>query len=257
MRFPLRLRAALLNSRVSFLWSGVSAPRPIFVFSPCVRHVSPCARFDEKSTELEWHSPAECVSRAQTIGSPAVWLSGAEPLLHPEIGSVANSVVESGRHVFLHTSGYGLRQRIHEFRPDSRLFLTLDFLGREEVHNRAMGRSDAFQRSLEAIRAAKLSGFLISAHLSVTAQTNLCDIGELIEFLDSRDVDGFIVSSGGHAIGDEASALTETLEDARAMIRSSPWENFSRLLDKAYEQLATTAQPAKLSGAENAFEEGD
>ena len=258
MRFPFRLRAALLNSRVSALWSGATAPLPIFLLSPCVAHDSPRARLDQQSTELEWHLPAECVSRAQNAGARVVWLSGAEPLLHPEIGAVANSLVESGCHVFLHTNGYGLRQRIHEFRPDSRLFLTLDFAGREEAHNREMGRGDAFQRSLEAIHAAKLSGFLVAAHLSVTAETNLCDVGELIEFFDGKDVDGFIVSSGGHAMGDEALALSETLADARAMIRSGPWENFSRLLDKAHEQLSAVRRPAKLPGtSENAFEEGD
>src|SRR5215470_10789865 len=207
MRFPLGLRAALLNSRISGILGGASTRQPISVFSACATHPSPRLNFDEPSTELEWHSAEVCIARANGSKAPVVWLSGTDPLFHPEIASLADGIVRSDRHVFLHTNGYSLRQRIHEFRPDSRLFLTLDFAGREEIHNRTTGRADAFQRSLEAIRAAKLSGFLVAAHFAVTDETNSCDVGELIEFLDEKDVDGFIVSGGGHAAGLGAEAL--------------------------------------------------
>jgi hypothetical protein len=152
--------------------------------------------------------------------------------------------------VFVHTSGYNLRQRIHEFRPDSRLFLVFELAGREEAHNKAVGLTDAFHRSMEAFRAAKLSGFLVAAHVTVTTETDPCDIGELIEFLDKRDVDGFMVTAGRHL----DPSIRRNLEDSRSLIRFGRWERFSALLDASYAQPA----PAKLiSPSENAFEEGD
>src|SRR5438874_6690090 len=139
MRFPLRLSAALFQSKMSSLLRGSSASAPIFRFSPCVTHFTSRAPFDENSTELEWHSPAEGAARVRAISAPVVWIGGVEPLLHPEAGSFANAIVTTDRYVFFHTSGYNLRQRIHEFRPDSRLFLTLEFeIGRASCRERGV-----------------------------------------------------------------------------------------------------------------------
>lgn len=236
MRFPLRLSAAIFKTRVSALLASVSGSQVIF-----------------HRTAAE-----DQIARAKNANAPIVWIGGEEPLLHPEIGRFANDLLEGNRYVFLHTDGYSLRQRIHAFRPDSRLFLTIEFAGREENHNRAMGRTDAFQRSLEGIRAAKLSGFLVAAHFTVTSETDPCEIGELIEWLDNKDVDGFIVSTGGQTATGQNAALSETLSDARAMIRCGRWENFSRLLEASYVHPAPAREQEKLSASgENAFEEGD
>jgi MoaA/NifB/PqqE/SkfB family radical SAM enzyme len=236
MRFPLRLSAALLKTKLSTLLAGSPSSSPIF-------HMTPSE---------------DGIAQAKSANSPIVWLGGEEPLLHPEIGRLANDLLEDNRHVFLHTDGYNLRQRIHAFRPDSRLFLTLQFAGLEGTHNRVMGRSDAFRRSLEGIRAAKLSGFLIAAHFTVTPETDACEIGELIECLDNRDVDGFIVSSGGQVVAGKKTSLSETLADARAMIRCSRWENFSRLLEDSYSDGASIRTLEKMSApGEGAYEEGD
>ena len=236
MRFPLRLSADLFKAKVSNLFAGGSAMPPILRVVP-----------DENTFA--------CASQTE---SPVIWLGGMEPLLNPEIEGLANSLLELNRYVFLHTDGHNLRQRIHAFRPDPRLFLTLEFAGREETHNLAMGRPDAFRRSFEGIRAAKLSGFLVAAHFTITSETDPCEIGELVESLDNKDVDGFIVSSGGRTATGQNATLSETLADARAMIRCGRWENFSRLLEASYARPSRACEPEKLSASgENAFEEGD
>ena len=256
MRFPFRLSAGLFKTKVSGILSGTSSAPPVFRFNPSVAHLTVRERFEETSTAPEWHSPEECAARVRAISSPVVWIGGTEPLLHPEIGRAANAIVETDRFVFIHTSGYNLRNRIHEFRPDSRLFLTHEFVGREEIHNRAVGLPDAFQRSIEALRAAKLSGFHIAAHITVTPETDACDVGELIEFLDKKDVDGFIVTAAGQASGN--SSLAEALADVRAMIRCGRWENFSRLLETSFADTAKVTAPKKVvASAESVFEEGD
>jgi MoaA/NifB/PqqE/SkfB family radical SAM enzyme len=256
MRFPFRLSAGLLKAKISGLSGGPASGVPIFRFNLCPAHPGKRERFEQASAELSWHSPEECAAQVRRNSSPVVWIGDTEPLLHPEIGRAANAMVETGRFVFIHTSGYSLRNRIHEFRPDSRLFLTLEFAGREEVHNRAVGRPDAFQRSIEAIRAAKLSGFHIAAHITVTSETNSCDAGELIEYLDKMDVDGFVVTTTSHAAGD--SSLARTLADVRAMIRSGRWETFSKLLEASCAEASPARERNKYStGARNAFEEGD
>jgi hypothetical protein len=236
MRFPLRLSAALFKARVSSFFAGSVESRPIL--------------------HLE---PGENVGAlAASASAPVVWLAGAESLTHPEIGRITSDLVQAERHVFLHTDGYNVRQRIHAFRPDSRFFLTLEFAGREETHNRILGRTDAFRRSLEGIRAAKLSGFLVAAHFTVTAETDACEIGELIELLDKHDVDGFIMTSRGQALAAGNASLAEAVEDVRAMIRCGRWENFSKILDASYAATAAVGAPQKVSATgEGAYEEGD
>ena len=236
MRFPLRLSAALFKAKVSSFFAGSSGSRAIL-------HLVP----GENAAAL-----------AASVSAPVIWLAGAESLAHPEIGRVTSDLVQAERHVFLHTDGYTLRQRIHAFRPDSRFFLTLEFAGREETHSRATGRSDAFRRSLEGIRAAKLSGFLVASHFTVTPETDVCEIGELIELLDKHDVDGFIVTSRGQALAADNASLAERVEDARAMIRCGRWEKFSRILDASYAVAAGARSPQKLSATgQGAYEEGD
>src|SRR5579859_1025178 len=103
MRFPLRLSAGLFKAKLSGFFTGASAASPIFRFNPCVTHMTAYQRFDEASTELEWHSPAECAARVRAVSSPVVWIGGTEPLFHPEIGAAANAIIETDRFVFVHT----------------------------------------------------------------------------------------------------------------------------------------------------------
>jgi MoaA/NifB/PqqE/SkfB family radical SAM enzyme len=236
MRFPLRLSAALLKTRVASIVGGSSASRQIL-------HLVP---------------DGNALAHAASAAAPVVWLGGADALLHPEVGRITDALVGEGRHVFLYSDGYNLGKRLHAFRPDSRLFLTLEFAGREETHNRAIGRPDAFRRSIEGIRAAKLSGFLVAAHFTVTSEADSCGIGELIEFLDKSDVDGFVVTSRGRALAPGNASLSETLEDVRAMIRCGRWENFSRILEASYAATAANRAPQEISTpGEGAYEEGD
>jgi len=234
MKFPLRLSLDLLSSRIARALASGRDASTIF-------HLSPSAFSATNQKEIEAESdpnaavmeiPASVV--AQTA-APIFWLGGDEPLLHPVIGRIAAALNKAGRNVFLHTDGLRLRQRIHEFRPDPRLFLTVELAGREELHDRTAARPGAFTRVMEGVRAAKLSGFHVCAHVTVNLQTDVCETGELFEYLDNYDVDGFIVSSGGGLVESASrNELQEKLQQIRALVRCSRWEYFSSLLEDSY-----------------------
>ena len=235
MKFPLRLSLDLLRSRMSrVLASGGTAGSTIF-------HLSPAAFSSTNQKEIEAESdPAAAVMEipaavlSQTT-APVLWVGGEEPLQHPVIGRIAAALNQAGRNVFLHTNGIRLRQRIHEFRPDPRLFLTVGLAGRETIHDQAVAQPGAFRRVIEGIRAAKLSGFHVCAHVGVNLDTDGCETGELFEYLDNYGVDGYIVSSGGQAM-DPAwrGKLQGQLEEIRSLVRCSRWEYFSSLLEASY-----------------------
>src|SRR6266481_3250271 len=234
MKFPLRLSLDLLSSKITRALAGGRDASTIF-------HLSASAFSATNQREIEAESdpnaavmeiPASVV--AQTP-APIFWLGGDESLLHPVIGRIAAALNKAGRNVFLHTDGLRLRKRIHEFRPDPRLFLTVELAGREEIHDRAVAQPGSFARVMEGIRAAKLSGFYVCTHVTVNLQTDVCEISELFEYLDDYDVDGFIVSSGGGLIEPASgNELQEKLQDIRSLIRCSRWEYFSSLLEASY-----------------------
>ncbi len=232
MKFPLRLSLDLLRGKVSRAFANGRD-------ASMIRHLSPTAfASDQKEIDAE-SDPEAAVMKipasivAQTT-APVLWVGGDEPLQHPVIGRIAAALNQAGRNVFLHTDGARLRQRIHEFHPDPRLFLTLELAGREELHDLEVGQPGAFRRVIEGIRAAKLSGFHVCTHVSVNSQTDVCATGELFEFLDRYDVDGYVVSSGGRTETSSLSDLREKLEEIRALVRCSRWEEFSALLESSY-----------------------
>ena len=254
MRFPLRLSAALFNAK----FSRRTAANPIFRLSPLNVRRDDSSAIESLMPETAWHSAEECVRLAQSQGSPIVWLGACEPMFHPAIGEVASLLLSAGHHVFVHTCGQGLRRRIHEFTPDSRLFLTFEFAGREIQNDCAKVQSGPFPQIMEAIHAAKLSGFLVCAHVTVGAEDNACEIGELFEYLDGKDIDGFIVSCGGAVLNaSETNPVRDKLEEVLSLLRDPRWEKFSRLLEASYATPPVVPAPAKVRGSEaNAYQEG-
>jgi MoaA/NifB/PqqE/SkfB family radical SAM enzyme len=233
MKFPTRLSLDLLRGRITRALASGRDNSTIF-------HLSPSAFSSTNQQEIAAESdanaavmeiPAAVVSQT---AAPIFWVGGDEPLQHPVIGRIAAALNRAGRNVFLHTDGLRLRKRIHEFRPDARLFLTVELAGREQIHDRAVGQSGSFSRVMEGIHAAKLSGFDVCTHVTVNLQTDVCEIGELFEYLDDYDVDGFIVSSGGLIESAARNELQEKLQDIRSFIRCSRWEYFSSLLEASY-----------------------
>jgi hypothetical protein len=230
MKFPLRLSLDLLRSRAS----GVFGSGRAIV----IRHLSLSEFSQPSQQEIEAEAdPHAALMRIPShvlsaTSAPVFWLGGEEPLENPVIGRIGAALNAAGRNVFVHTSGARLRQRIHEFRPDERLFLALELVGREDLHDRTKGQPGSFARAMEGIRAAKLSGFHVCAHVTVNKLTDPCEVGELFDWLDRYDVDGFIVCAAGVSLKD--AAICERLEETRAMVRCSRWENFSRILEDSH-----------------------
>ena len=154
-----------------------------------------------------------------------------------------------GQHVFLETHGALLRRRIHEFRPVSRLFLTVQLDGLAPSHNLRAGRADAFQLALEGIRAARLSGFLICVHARIDAETSLEETGKLLRFAEDQDVDGFVISqASGSARNPNRQALMQKTVEARKLIRNRWWEFFSQLVERALNREDQSEEGAAAAG---------
>ncbi len=154
-----------------------------------------CGRIREYQDSItEKLTLQQCLRAAEECGAPVVSIAGGEPLLYPEIAALTAGLLERNRHIYLCTNGLLLRKRLHEFRPDPRLFFNVHLDGLEETHDRAVERPGVFREAIEAIRAAKAAGFKVSTNTTVYKETDMGEIERLFEFLAPLGVDGHMLS---------------------------------------------------------------
>jgi MoaA/NifB/PqqE/SkfB family radical SAM enzyme len=223
MPLPLRLTAELMKARIAQSLRLGRSPRPVqFVDSAEIL-------LSDSSHPISHEKIREITDN----GSPAIWIGGSEPLLHPGIAHLVRAITQSGHFVFLETDGTALRRRIHEFQPESRLFLTVRM---ESGVPRSSGgvQAGASELTVEGIRAARLSGFSVCVCVHVTTETNLNETAELLNLAQSLDVDGIVISPAGDEANtsrQDVEAWIRKTEEARKMIGSKWWESFWRLVE--------------------------
>ena len=150
-----------------------------------------------------------------------VWIRGSEPLEHPEIAKFANAVAASGREIFLQTNGKLFRRRVHEFQPSPRLRLTFRFTG---------AGIDAAENAdvVEAIRIAKLSGFLTVGFTVLNAPSGIENLIALHSQLKRLDLDGSLIFAA-----DPSPELERAVAPARSRLLNGRWSNLSRVFNAA------------------------
>ena len=217
MRFPALLTAKLAKARVAgLLHKAHSAPLTDFLDAAEVLHSGS-------------EHPVSHEKIRGILGSPApmLWIGGSEPLDHPGIAHLVRAVAQSGRFVFLETSGTRLRRRIHEFQPSPQLFLTVRIAPQSPAAARDIRGASAFELALEGIRAARLSGFFTAIHSSLREDSDLSQLREFSILLSGLDVDGWLITAASAA----DSALRKAAE-ARKLIPNSQWRKFSAHVER-------------------------
>lgn len=199
MRFPLRLTAEL----------GIALAARAFVREGSHPLVAPL-----DSAELT-NDPDESLKS----DAAALWIGGSEPLIQPEIAEVTRELLGTGRYVFLRTDGELWRRRVHEFRPVSRFFLTVDC------------NEGGDRRTKEAIRIARLSGFFTCVHTEISSTTDAGKMQALCDYVETLRSDGWVITTSSTAGTVEHSAVKRTAAEARKLIPSHSWRIFSELVE--------------------------
>jgi hypothetical protein len=146
-----------------------------------------------------------------------VWIGGAEPLEHPGIARVAIDLAASGREVFLQTNGEMLRRRIHEFQPSPRFRFVFRFEGP------SAGRSSA---AVEAIRVARLSGFLVCGLTVLRKPDEIETLEKLHGELHQLDLDGYLIVPDSRT-----PQLNRALSEVRGRLLNRRWRRLSGMFD--------------------------
>jgi|SRR5215467_12677325 len=209
VRFPARLTAKLSRARIAQIFN-FAPPGPLlhFVNPEEVLHagaVAPVSR-DKMRALLE-------------NSAPVIWIGGNEPLVHSGIGHFVRAFAQSGHCVFLETDGIALRRRIHEFQPTRELFLTVRLDSLETPDS-------AF--TLEGLRAARLSGFFTAIHSRIHEDWDQEQFTALRSLVAEKGVDGWLITAAS-----TGEAVRHMAGEAREMIRSSFWRQFSEHVEEA------------------------
>jgi hopanoid biosynthesis associated radical SAM protein HpnH len=231
MRFPFKLTASLARYIVGKRLRGEEKFPLVMMLEPlhaCNLTCTGCGRIREyKSTINEMLSVGQCLAALEDCGAPIVSICGGEPMIYPEIGRLTREILDRGRHVYLCTNGMFIRRRLHEFQPTSSFFWNVHLDGMERTHDLCVEREGVFREAIEGIRAAKNSGFLVCSNTTIYKETDLDEIAELIAFLHSLGVDGYMISPAYSYSAVQTQDIFLSREDIRDKFRRA-----QQLLDR-------------------------
>ena len=187
-----------------------------------------CGRIREyKSTIDELLSVEQCLEAMEQCGAPIVSICGGEPMIYPEIGRLANEILARKKHIYLCTNGMFIRKKLAEFKPTSRLFFNVHLDGLERTHDICVERDGVFREAIDGIKAAKAAGFLVTSNTTVYKETDIEEIAELFEYLQTLGVDGHMLSPAYSY----AAVMTKEIFMSRDEIRQK-FQQASRLLER-------------------------
>jgi hypothetical protein len=227
MTFSLRLTADLTLALAARAFGNKQGDPPILQLSPETNFQTASGRVST-STPKAVEGSSESRTLVSRYRSPILWISGSEPLDSPEIARFTNALAASARSVFLETSGALLKRRLHEFQPSNRFYFTVRFDGLAPSHDQRNVLEGAFRVGLEAIRMARLAGFLTCALLMTHPHAAPGELEQLHAEIRQLDVDGFLITRA--ALSPE---LKKTVKQLRRRLLSRRWALLSDLVESA------------------------
>ncbi len=136
----------------------------------------------------------ECMNGARQAGAPIVSITGGEPLLHPEIKKITQSLLSEGYFVYLCTNALLLEDFMDEIKPDPRLSFVVHLDGMAGTHDFFARKKDVFDTAIRGIKKAKSMGFNVRTNTSIYKNSDVTEITELFSLLKEIKIDGILVT---------------------------------------------------------------
>ena len=231
MRFPLSLTLDLTGYIAAKRLRGARQFPLVMMLEPlhaCNLTCTGCGRIREyRSTITQKLTVDQCLGAADECGAPIVSICGGEPTIYPELDVLVRELLARRRHIYLCTHGMFIRRRLHEFEPSSRFFFNVHLDGLEATHDMCVERPGVFREAIAGIKAAKAAGFLVCTNTTIYKQTDLREIVDLFGYLQSLDVDGFMITPGYSYAAVQDKELFMTRGEIQTKFRAA-----SRLLER-------------------------
>lgn len=198
MRFKLGLTAKLTEHIISNRVKGNSHFAFVLMLEPtfkCNLSCEGCGRIREYKDGLDRAlSVKECLDAADECEAPIVSICGGEPLVYPHIFELVGELTKKGKYIYLCTNGILFKEKMDRLSPNGNLMVNFHIDGLQKTHDAITGFGGAYNKVIEAIKAAKEKDFFVCTNTTIYRQTDPAEIKELFRNLDELGVDGFLIS---------------------------------------------------------------
>lgn len=144
--------------------------------------------------ELKLDKCLDIISSIKKANSPAIILSGGEPLLHPHVFEIAEEVKRQGFYLALSSNGILLTKQVAKKLKEidfNYVGVSLDGIG--AVHDHIRGQAGAFEKSLEGVRNGVEQGLKMGLRTTLT-NTNFHQIEDMLNLCIENKVEKFYLS---------------------------------------------------------------
>jgi hopanoid biosynthesis associated radical SAM protein HpnH len=156
-----------------------------------------CGKIQHPTEILRQHlSPESCFKAVEDCGAPIVSIAGGEPLLHPQIETIAAGLVARKKFVYLCTNALRLEQSLAKFTPSPYFTFSVHLDGQQQRHDELVCRDGTFDIAIQAIKAAKTAGFRVTTNTTVFEGEDPEDLRQFFDFVATLGTDGIMVSPG-------------------------------------------------------------
>jgi hopanoid biosynthesis associated radical SAM protein HpnH len=155
-----------------------------------------CGKIQHPAQVLKQRMSVErAVSAAEECGAPVVSIAGGEPLIHPEVHTIAAELVRRKKFVYLCTNALLMHKRFDDFEPSPYFAWAVHIDGMRERHDESVCQEGVFDKAVEAIREAKRRGFRVTTNSTFFTTDTAKSIREVLDFLnDDLRVDSMMIS---------------------------------------------------------------
>ena len=141
-------------------------------------------------------SPEQCYAAADECGAPVVSIAGGEPLIHPEIDTIAKGLIDRDKFVYLCTNAILLERKLDRFKPDARLSFNVHLDGIEPRHDASVQRKGVYQTAVAAIRAARKRGFRVTTNSTIFLGHDPTEMHRFFDDMMELGVEAMTISPG-------------------------------------------------------------
>lgn len=138
----------------------------------------------------------ECLAAVDECGAPIVSIAGGEPLIHKDIVSIVEGMIERKKYVYLCTNALLLTKRMSEFKPSPYLTFSVHLDGLRGRHDTSVCRSGVFDKAVEAIKAGLANGFRVTVNCTLFQGESAEEVAAFMDFATELGVEGVTISPG-------------------------------------------------------------
>jgi hopanoid biosynthesis associated radical SAM protein HpnH len=196
LRQTLRVGAYVLGRHLR----GVERYPLVLMLEPlfrCNLACAGCGKIDYPDAILNQRlSVAECLEAVDECGAPIVVLAGGEPLLHRDIGEIADSILGRRKFLYLCTNALLLEKKLDQFRPHPNFAWTVHLDGDRQDHDRSVCQDGVYNRAVAAIALAKRRGFRVNINATLFDTVEPDRVARFFDDMTELGIDGITVSPG-------------------------------------------------------------